>query len=79
MREIQKQIKTLRKSRGMTQQQLADEIGTIQNGVSRIESCRIATTTDQLEKIGDVLGYKLAWVECEKEEGATDGETGAKN
>lgn len=45
-----------RGARGWTQQQLADELGTTNTAVSRIESGRHAVSLDTLQRLSDVLG-----------------------
>lgn len=54
------QIKTLREQRGMTQQQLAEAIGTKQAGVSRLENINYTSwKTETLRKIARALGVRL--------------------
>ncbi len=54
------QIKTLREQRGMTQEQLADAIGTKQAGVSRFENVNYSSwKTDTLRKLARALGVRL--------------------
>lgn len=45
-----------RGARGWTQQRLADELGTTNTAVSRIESGRHAVSLDTLQRLSDVLG-----------------------
>ena len=45
-----------RAARGWTQKQLADELGTTNTAVSRIESGRHAVSLDTLQKLAHVLG-----------------------
>ncbi len=54
------QIKVLREQRGMTQQELAEKIGTQQAGVSRLENVNYsAWKTETLRKIARALGARL--------------------
>jgi len=52
-------IKEIRKSRGMTQEQLAEMIDVEQKHVSRIESGKNFPTIDRLEKIAATLNVPL--------------------
>ena len=56
-------IATLRKEKGMTQQELADMIGMQRNHISRIEQGRYSVGFDTLTAIGEVLGKKLDYIE----------------
>lgn len=49
----------LRKSKGMTQQQLSDVCGLTQSVIARIESKRSAPTISTLYKIVSALGTEL--------------------
>ena len=49
-------IQTIRKCRGMKQQELADKIGINMQSLSKIERCVNYPTFDTLERIMDVLG-----------------------
>jgi ribosome-binding protein aMBF1 (putative translation factor) len=48
-----------RGARRWTQQQLADELGTTNTAVSRIESGRHAVSLDTLQRLSDVLGVSF--------------------
>ena len=49
-------IKEWREFRGLTQQQLADKIGTTKTSISRIEDLTTGYTQDFLEACADALG-----------------------
>ena len=49
--------------KGMTQQQLADRCEIRQSNLARIEGGKYATTIDTLSSIGNVLGYKVEFIE----------------
>lgn len=58
---IATQIKVLREQRAMTQQGLAEKIGTKQAGVSRLESVNYSSwKTQTLRKIARALGVRLS-------------------
>jgi transcriptional regulator with XRE-family HTH domain len=57
---IATQIKVLREQRGLTQQELADLIGTKQAGISRLENVNYsAWKTETLRKLARALGVRL--------------------
>ncbi|GIW64591.1 MAG: transcriptional regulator [Patescibacteria group bacterium] len=45
--------------KGLTQKELAEKIGTKQSAIARLESGNINPSLGFLEKIAEVLGYKL--------------------
>ena len=49
-------IATLRKEKGMTQQDLADVTGLLRNHISRIEQGRYSVGFDTLQAIAEALG-----------------------
>ena len=55
-------IQTIRKHRGMKQQELADKIGINMQSLSKIERGVNYPTFDTLEKIMDVLDKFFDWV-----------------
>jgi len=58
---IAAQIRVLREQRGMTQQDLADKIGTKQAGVSRLENVNYSSwKTQTLKRIARALGVRLS-------------------
>jgi transcriptional regulator with XRE-family HTH domain len=58
---IAAQIRVLREQRGMTQQDLADKIGTKQAGVSRLENVNYSSwKTQTLKRIARALGVGLS-------------------
>ena len=58
---ISKKIKTLRKARGLTQEQLAEKLGVQRATVSNYEIGRRSPHIKELEKIADVLGVSLEY------------------
>ncbi|GAB3334055.1 hypothetical protein GCM10027299_42050 [Larkinella ripae] len=57
--EIGKHIRDIRKSRGMTQKDLADKLGLAHPTIVFYEKGRNNFTVETLKKIGDALGYDL--------------------
>lgn len=57
--EIGAQIKAIRESQGMTQQELADKTGMIRTTISKIESGKFGYSLDIIEKIILPLKAKL--------------------
>ncbi len=45
--------------KGVTQKQLAQKIGTTQSSIARLEGGNVNPSLDFLERIAEVLGYKL--------------------
>jgi len=45
--------------KGLTQQQLAQKIGTKQSAIARLESGNVNPSLEFMEKIASVMGYKL--------------------
>ena len=56
---IGSRIKEIRKSKGMTQAQLADATGVNQSSISYIEDGTFSASLDVLAKISDALGCKI--------------------
>lgn len=59
--EIGKKIKILRKTRGLTQQQLADKLNVRRSTISNWEIARRSPSIHDLEKLGEVLGVTLEY------------------
>lgn len=57
--EIGAQLKAIRESQGMTQQELADKTGMIRTTISKIESGKFGYSLDIIEKIILPLKAKL--------------------
>lgn len=57
--KIAVKIKTLRKTRGLTQQQLAERLGVQRATISNYEIGRRSPHIKELERIADVLGVPL--------------------
>ena len=53
------QLRTLRKEQGMTQEHLAELVGTKKSNISRLESGRYNPSLDFLIKVADGLGKKI--------------------
>ena len=66
--EIGKKIKTLRKTRGMTQFQLADALGVERASISNYETGRRFPHLQQLEQIAKILGVSLEYFGVETNE-----------
>lgn len=56
---LNKNIKFLRMSKGISQQSLADKVGIDRSTISRIENNEIETTIDNAIKISEVLNTSL--------------------
>lgn len=59
--KIAAKIKALRKTRGLTQQQLADKLGVQRATISNYEIGRRSPHIKELEKIAQVLGVNLEY------------------
>lgn len=57
--EIGKFIRELRKQKGLTQNELAEKMGTTQSAVARIERGGLNFSTKELLKIGDILDHQI--------------------
>lgn len=53
-------IRALRKSRGLTLQELADLVGTTAQTVQRLETANMTVSTDWLERFAEVFGVHPA-------------------
>lgn len=53
------QLRTLRKEQGMTQEHLAELVGTKKSNISRLESGRYNPSLDFLIKVADSLGKQI--------------------
>jgi transcriptional regulator with XRE-family HTH domain len=56
---VVRQLKNYRKDQGMTQQQLAERVGTKKSNISRLESGRYNPSLDFLVKVADGLGKQI--------------------
>lgn len=50
---------TARTKKGLTQKELAQKIGTKQSAIARLESGSVNPSIEFLQKIAQVMGYKL--------------------
>lgn len=57
--EVAKQLRDVRKSQGMTQESLADLVGTKKSNISRLESGRYNPSIDFLVKVAGGLGKQI--------------------
>lgn len=57
--EIASQLRQVRKEQGMTQERLAEKVGTRKSNISRLESGRYNPSLDFLEKVAGGLGRKI--------------------
>ena len=57
--EIASQLRQVRKEQGMTQERLAEKVGTRKSNISRLESGRYNPSLDFLEKVAGGLGLSL--------------------
>jgi DNA-binding XRE family transcriptional regulator len=56
---VVRQLKNYRKDQGMTQEQLAERVGTKKSNISRLESGRYNPSLDFLVKVADGLGKQI--------------------
>lgn len=56
---VARQLKTLRKDQGMTQEHLAELVGTKKSNISRLESGRYNPSLDFLIKVANGLGRQI--------------------
>ena len=59
MQEIAAQLRQVRKEQGMTQERLAEKVGTRKSNISRLESGRYNPSLDFLEKVAGGLGREI--------------------
>ena len=57
--EIEAQLRQVRKEQGMTQERLAEKVGTRKSNISRLESGRYNPSLDFLEKVAGGLGREI--------------------
>ena len=57
--EVAQQLREVRKSHGMTQELLADRVGTKKSNISRLESGRYNPSLDFLVKVAGGLGKQI--------------------
>ena len=57
--DIVRQVKEVRKAEGMTQEELAELVGTKKSNISRLESGRYNPSLDFLVKVAGGLGKKI--------------------
>ena len=57
--EVAKQLRDVRKSQGMTQESLAELVGTKKSNISRLESGRYNPSLDLLVKVAGGLGKQI--------------------
>lgn len=57
--DIVRQLKEVRKAEGMTQEELAELVGTQKSNISRLESGRYNPSLDFLVKVAGGLGKKI--------------------
>lgn len=76
---IAERILTLRKSKGMSQEQLAEAVGVSRQAVSKWESEQASPDPEKIITLSEVFGvttdYLLKGVELEKEEAKTEEKT----
>ena len=57
--EVAQQLREVRKSQGMTQESLADRVGTKKSNISRLESGRYNPSLDFLVNVAGGLGKQI--------------------
>ena len=58
-RDVADQLRSVRKAQGMTQESLAERVGTKKSNLSRLESGRYNPSLDFLVKVADGLGKQI--------------------
>ena len=58
--DVVRQLKEVRKAEGMTQEHLAELVGTKKSNISRLESGRYNPSLDFLVKVADGLGKQIS-------------------
>lgn len=58
-RDVVDQLRSVRKAQGMTQESLAERVGTKKSNISRLESGRYNPSLDFLVKVADGLGKQI--------------------
>ena len=58
-RDVADQLRNVRKAQGMTQESLAERVGTKKSNISRLESGRYNPSLDFLVKVADGLGKQI--------------------
>ena len=58
-RDVADQLRSVRKAQGMTQEPLAERVGTKKSNISRLESGRYNPSLDFLVKVADGLGKQI--------------------
>ena len=58
--EVVRQLREVRKAEGMTQEHLAELLGTKKSNISRLESGRYNPSLDFLVKVADGLGKQIS-------------------
>ena len=58
--DVVRQLKEVRKAEGMTQERLAELVGTKKSNISRLESGRYNPSLDFLVKVADGLGKQIS-------------------
>lgn len=58
--DVVRQLKEVRKSEGITQEHLAELVGTKKSNISRLESGRYNPSLDFLVKVADGLGKQIS-------------------
>lgn len=71
-RELGKKIKTLRKTRGLSQEDLAFKLGMQRSTISNYEIGRRSPSLRELEKISSILGVGLDYFGLQKEKNVYD-------
>lgn len=70
--ELGKKIKTLRKTRGLSQEDLGEKLGLKRSTISNYEIGRRSPSLRELEKIGAILGVNLDYFGIEREKNVYD-------
>ena len=58
-RDVADQLRSVRKAQGMTQESLAERVGTKKSNISRLESGRYNPSLEFLVKVADGLGKQI--------------------
>lgn len=57
---LAREIRALREARGLSQRELAEQVGTTQSAIARLEGGNVSPSLATLDRIADALGVELS-------------------
>ncbi|CAN5207370.1 helix-turn-helix transcriptional regulator [soil metagenome] len=57
---LAREIRVLRESRGLSQRELAELVGTTQSAIARLEGGHVSPSLDTLDRVAGALGVELS-------------------